>query len=109
MEIQIKREWHGEVIFNHETNTASVVAILINPRLGYIVRQIQHDNEGRILNILLQLDDHTFNIVNIYALQTDNDKWPPNIDPLVQRHDTVIASLGNNKNQLNNPQLLLKQ
>lgn len=54
-----------EVIFNHETNTASVVAILINPRLGYIVRQIKHDNEGRILNILLQLDDHTFNIVNI--------------------------------------------
>lgn len=48
MEIQIKREWDGEVIFNHETNTASVVAILINPRLGYIVRQIQHDNEGCI-------------------------------------------------------------
>ena len=74
MEMQIKREWNGEVIFNHGTNTARGVAILINPRLEYIVRQTKRENQGRVLNILLELADHMFNIVNIYAPQTDNER-----------------------------------
>jgi exodeoxyribonuclease-3 len=71
-EMQIKREWDGEVIFNHGTNTARGVATLINPRLGYNVRQTRGDNEGRILNIVLDLDGHILNIINIYAPQTDS-------------------------------------
>ena len=69
LDIQIKHEWDGEVFFNHGTRTARGVAILINPHLDYIVRQIKRDNDGRILNILLEMDDCTFNMVNIYAPQ----------------------------------------
>lgn len=32
------------------------------------------DNESRILNFLLELDDHTLNIVNIYVPQTDTER-----------------------------------
>ena len=74
LDIQIKHEWDGEVFFNHGTNTARGVAILINPRLDCIVRQIKRDNHGRILNILLEMDDCTFNMVNIYAPRTDNER-----------------------------------
>ena len=63
LDIQIKHKWDGEVFFNHGTNTARGVAILINPCLDCIVRQIKRDNDGRILNILLEMDDYTFNML----------------------------------------------
>ena len=72
MEMQIKREWNGGVIFNHGTNNARGVAILIHSRLDYTVTQTRGDNEGRVLNILLDLDGHVLNIINIYAPQTDS-------------------------------------
>jgi exonuclease III len=74
MEMQIQREWNGQVIFNHDTNTARGVAILIYSRLDYTVRQIRSDNEGRILNMVLDLDGNILNIINIYAPQTDSDR-----------------------------------
>ena len=72
MEMQIKHEWNGEAFFNHGTNTARGVAILIHSRLYYTVKQTRSDNEGRILNIVLDLDDHILNITNIYVPQTDS-------------------------------------
>lgn len=63
-----------ERIFNHGTNTARGVAILIHSRLGCSVMQTRSDNEGRILNILLELDDHALNVVNTYAPQTDAER-----------------------------------
>ena len=72
MEMQIKLEWNGDVIFNHGTNNARGVAILIHSRLDYTVIQTRGDNEGRVLNILLNLDGHALNIINIYAPQTDS-------------------------------------
>lgn len=74
MEMQIKRVWNGDVIFNHGTNTARGVAILIHSRLECSVMRTRSDNKGRILYFLLELDDHTLNIVNIYAPQTDTER-----------------------------------
>ena len=74
MEMEIKREWNGGVIFNHCTNNARGVAILINSRLDYTVTQTRGDNEGRVLNILLNLDGHVLNIINIYTPQTDSER-----------------------------------
>ena len=94
LDIQIKHEWDGEVFFSHGTNTARGVAILINPRLDYIVRQIKHDNDGRILNILLEMDDCTFNMVNIYAPQTDKMRqmFFVKLDDFIStEHENIIA------------------
>ena len=38
------------------------------------MRHARVDNEGRILNVLLVLDDHTFNIIKMYLPQTDSDR-----------------------------------
>lgn len=70
-ETQINCEWNGGVFINHGTNTARGVAILIHSWFDYNVAQTRRDNEGCILNILLNLEGHVLNIVNIYALQTD--------------------------------------
>ena len=72
--MQIQREWDGEIIFNHGTNTARGVAILFHSRLDYSVKQTRSDNDGRILNVVLELDGRTLNIINIYAPQTDSER-----------------------------------
>jgi len=72
--MQIQREWDGEIIFNHGTNTARGVAILLHSRLECSVKQKPSDNEGRILNIVLQLDGHALNVNNIYTPQTDSER-----------------------------------
>ena len=74
IEMQIQREWDGEIIVNHGTNTARGVAILLHSRLECSVKQKRCDNEGRILNIVLELENHTLNIINIYAPQTDSER-----------------------------------
>lgn len=94
IEMQIKREWDGEAIFNHGTSTARGVAVLIDQCLEYIVKQIKGDIEGRILNILLELEDHTFNIVNIYAPQTDRERptFFAMLDKFISaEHDNILA------------------
>ena len=47
-----------------------VLLFLIHSQLDYNVRQTRGDNEGRILNILLDLDGHILNIFNIYESRT---------------------------------------
>ena len=47
LELQIKRDWDGSIFFNHGSNHARGVAILIH----------SNDDNGRILNLLLDIDD----------------------------------------------------
>ena len=67
LDMQIKREWEDDAFLAHGTHSARDVAILITSRLGYNNKQIRSDNEGRVLNMLLEVDDHTLNLINVYA------------------------------------------
>ena len=74
MESKIKSEWKGNVFFNHGTNISRGVAILVSSQLDHIISDTKRDNEGRILNVVLELEDRTLNIVNIYAPPTDTER-----------------------------------
>ena len=72
LQMTIKRQWKGDSYFAHGTaNARGVSAVLIHPRLHHIVKQVRSDNEGCIVNILLDIDDHILNIVNVYAPNKD--------------------------------------
>ena len=43
-------------------------------RDSHTVKQVQSVNEGRIVNILLHIDDHMLNIVNVYAPNMDSER-----------------------------------
>ena len=45
--------------------------MLISSRLDYNVRQIRSDSDGRVVNILLDVEDETINLVNVYAPSSD--------------------------------------
>ena len=74
METQVKREWQGDVFCTNGTNSVRSVAVLISSRLECNVEETQSDNEGRVLNVLLGLDEHMINIVNVYAPNTDTQR-----------------------------------
>ena len=74
LEMQIKREWNGDIFFAHGTDNARGVSILIHSRLDHTIQQVKCDNEGRIVNILLSIEDRTLNIVNIYAPNQDCER-----------------------------------
>ena len=72
--MQIKREWEGDAFSAHGTNSARGVAILITSHLGYNNKKIRSDNEGQILNMLLEVDNHTLNLINVYAPTKDYER-----------------------------------
>ena len=63
LDMQRKREWEGDAFFAHGTNSSRGVAILIASRLDYNEKQIRRDNDGRVLNMLLEIDDRTLNLI----------------------------------------------
>ena len=71
--MQIKRDWDGEIFASHETNLSRGVAVLISSRLDYNVRQIRsiRNSDGRVVNILLDVEDEMINLVNVYAPSSD--------------------------------------
>ena len=74
IEMENRHDWGGEIFVNHGSHSARGVAILISSRLEYNVRQTRSDNEGRVLNILLDVEEQTVNIVNVYAPLTDTQR-----------------------------------
>ena len=74
MEMLINREWSGNIFYSHGTNTARGVAILVSSRLNASILEKKGDNEGRIINVTIEIDDHSINIINIYAPSTDTER-----------------------------------
>lgn len=105
LEMQIKRDWDGVIIFNHGTNLARGVAILIHPHLEHNIRHTRRDDSGRILNILLDFEDHTLNIINTYAPSTDIERrhFFSTLEQFISRdHENVI---GGDFNCISDPRL----
>lgn len=94
MEMEIRQQWGGEVIFNHGTNSARGVAILFNPLFSHRIINIRRDNDGRILNVLLEFEDHLINTINIYAPSTDNERntFFSDLDNYIMAdHDNILV------------------
>ena len=72
LDMQIKREWEGDAFFAHGTNSSRGVAILIASRLDYNEKQIRRDNDGRVLNMLLEIDNRTLNLINVFVPSKDS-------------------------------------
>ena len=60
--------------------------------IGFI--SIRRDNDGRILNVLLEFEDHLINTINIYAPSTDNERntfFSDLDDYIMADHDNILV------------------
>ena len=91
LETQLKSEWNGDAFFSNGTNTSRGVAVLISLRLDYNMIRVVTDNDGRVLNIILDLEEC---ILNIYAPNTDNERrvFFSNLNVFIsEEYDNIIG------------------
>ena len=74
LENEVRNDWGHEVLFSNGTANARGAAILFNQRLDYTLNSVNKDGDGRIISALLEIDDFTINIVNVYAPRTDTER-----------------------------------
>ena len=94
MEIELQRDWQGHVSCTHGTNSARGAAILISSRLDYKVKETKRDNEGRVLNLVIEMDEQTINLVNVYAPNTDTERrtFFLNLEPFISKeYENIIG------------------
>ena len=94
MEIELQRDWQGHVSCTHGTNSARGAAILISSRIDYKVKETKRDNEGRVLNLVIEMDEQTINLVNVYAPNTDTERrtFFLNLEPFISKeYENIIG------------------
>lgn len=94
LEIKIKSEWNGDVFFSNGINNFRGVVVLISLCFDYDVICVRSDNEGCVMNIILDFEECILNIVNIYVLNIDNE-WRIfflNLDGFIfEEYDNIIG------------------
>lgn len=91
VETKIESKWNGDAFFNSGTKNCRGVAVLITSCLDYNVIQVSNDNDGRVLNIILDLEEHT---LNIYAPNTDDERrvFFSKLDDFIpEEYDNIIG------------------
>ena len=76
-EIVWSAEWGGDIIFNHGSTNARGVCILMPKGLKNNICNIYKDQCGRILRILMNIDEMEFAICCIYAPNNDSPNFYP--------------------------------
>ena len=68
-------QWSGPCFFDHGTNDARGVAILVSADVNFEMSNIQVSGEGRYIILTGKLDDKTITIVNIYTPNQDEPQF----------------------------------
>ena len=62
-----KKEWPGKSLWTTGRNDSAGVAFLFNPNLDISILDQETDFDGRILKVIIKIDDKKFQLLNIYA------------------------------------------
>ena len=68
------KDWGNQIIFSHGTCHSSGVAILLDKKYDYIIREVKKDTKGRLLLVNIEINNENFILINVYAPTKDNSK-----------------------------------
>ncbi len=68
-----KKDWGGNIVFNHGTPQSRGVAILFPRAVEYIVKSTEVDQNGRALLLDIDIEGENMVLVNIYAPTKDKE------------------------------------
>ena len=71
---RLDRAWKGKCFWSFGTGKSAGVATLLSPKFSGKILRFLHDSDGRILSVLVDLNNIKLNIVNIYAPNTVSDR-----------------------------------
>ena len=91
-------EWGSRAYFAHGTSNARGVAILFSPQTKVTIKNIDRDSDGRYIIISCILNDHSFLLVNVYALNTDDPDFFKKLFHTMSRYSADYNIVGGDLN-----------
>ena len=88
----IKQTWQGECVLNGVRSNSRGVAILFGSNIDYKLLQVERDENGNLLILLIKVCDIDILIVNIYAPNSDSPDFFESVQAKIEGidHDHCI-------------------
>ena len=72
--LEILREWGGNIIFNNFAHNVKGNAVLFHPNFDYQNHNTTCDSQGRTIQVVIEDANHKFNLINTYAPRTNIER-----------------------------------
>ena len=79
------KDWNGDSIWNYGTNLSKVVSVLFNKNVAFRPMAKDHIENGRVLSLKIEINDHKIQIINIYKSLNGPGIWKMNAQT-IQTH-----------------------
>lgn len=66
-EAEWQRQWRGQCVLSHGSNTSAGIALLFEPSLAADILLIEEIEKGRLLKVKARINDVVFTFINVYA------------------------------------------
>ena len=99
-------EWGGEIMFSNGTSNSRGVVILLHPRSQCKVLEAKHDNHGRCVSVMVEMNQKKFVICNVYGPNTDSPTFFKEMIRIIdsyQEYDGIV--IGGDFNLVINPEI----
>ena len=78
-----RNEWGFKIEFSHGSSASAGVCVLFKPSASFELLSVDRDNNGRILLIVLKVNDIPLTVVNIYGPNNDDNTLFTNLHSLL--------------------------
>ena len=74
-EVLWSTQWGSKIIFSHGESNARGVSILISKKAPIKIKESISDEQGRFINLICEIENHTYQVINIYAPNNDTPSF----------------------------------
>ena len=98
-----KHEWGYKIIFNHGTSESAGICILFKPSASFDIVNIVKDDNGRMLIVILKVNNMLLTVGNIYGPNDDNGLFFDEFHSLLFEHGEEPYVIGGDFNTVLEP------
>ena len=98
-------EWGFKIEFSHGSSASAGVCILFKPSAAYEILSVDKDSNGRLLLILLKINETLFTVVNIYGPNKDEDSFFTSLQSVLHDKGEEPFIIGGDFNTVINPKV----
>ena len=98
-------EWGFKVEFSHGSSASAGVCVLFKPSASFEIIKVDRDTDGRILFLLLKINDMLLTVVNVYGPNNDNNDFFDSLHSLLAQNGEEPLIIGGDFNTVLDPNL----
>ena len=98
-------EWGGQLYTSLRESNKHGIAILENPKRNFVLKNIKTDTNGRTVCGMLDVEEKSFLLCNVYALNNDDPDYFVEMVKLMETYQTEFTIFGGDFNLVLNPEI----